>query len=536
MAALAASWLGGCSERAEPPLLLTEVAESSGLRFRHNMGADVPLNLTMTVLGGCAMVDFDRDGWLDIFLVNGTRLGDSEEAPPSAVTNHGLFRNRGDGTFEDVTEAAGIVPSHGQGCAVGDYDGDGYPDLYVTNIGPNQLYRNRGDGTFEDVTARTDTGDDRWSSGAVFFDLDGDQDLDLYGANYLKFPSDQPLWVYRPGQGPRFYEPDDDRLCRNEGDGTFTDITHEAGLVPGGSGLTATAADLDGDGDQDVFVANDRRPNFLYENRGGKLAEVAAAAGVATDANGAPTAGMGIDITDFDGDGWQDIHLTNFRFELNNLYHNRGGLRFQDELQVLGLDKGNDNQTSWATRFVDFDQDGILDCFVANGGIWDLPGPRNPPFEEKNLLFLGQPDGHFVEVGQQCWEPSDILRSSRGAAFGDYDKDGDIDFVVLNVRERAQLYRNDMPVTDRWMKIRVEGRAPNTDALGATVRARFPDRTVFREIRYAGTYLGASDPTVHIGLRPEESAAEVEVRWPDGVTTSLEVRAGTSVVVREPGP
>jgi len=529
--------LSGCSQGSESPLQWTEVGESAGLTFRHNMGAEKPLNLTMTVMGGCAFLDFDRDGWLDLFLVNGTRLGDSPEAPASERTLHALYRNRGDGTFEDVTEVAGFVAdTHGQGCAVGDYDGDGFPDIYLTNIGPNQLFRNRGDGTFEDVTEKSGTADDRWGSGAVFFDLDGDNDLDLYVVNYLQLPEDQPRWGDRTGEGPLFYEPEDDLLYRNEGDGTFTNITAEVGLLPGGSGLTVVAADLDADGDQDLFVANDRRPNWLYENRGGSLVEVAVRAGVATDADGIATAGMGVDIIDQDGDGWQDIHLTNFRQELNNLYRNRGGLTFRDELKALGLDAGNRNRTAWATRFIDFDHDGLLDCFVANGGIWDLPGSRSAPFSDKNLLFHGQPDGSFVEVGELCWELPVRLRSSRGAAFGDYDKDGDIDFVVLNLGDRAQLFRNDAPPNKRWMQIRVEGRAPNTDALGAKVLARLPDRTVMREVRYAGTYLSSSDPTIHIGLRPGETAAEVDVTWPTGSTLTLEVKAGTSVVVQEPGP
>jgi hypothetical protein len=534
----------GCSEPggAEPALGLTftDVAEEAGLHFRHNLGDELPVNLLMTTGPGCAFFDYDNDGWLDVFLVNGTRIEGNPSTAPIAheETFHALYHNERDGSFLDVSSEAGFTTaSLGQGCAVGDFDGDGYRDLYVTNFGPNTLFRNRGDGTFEDVTARSGTGDPRFGTGAVFFDYDGDGDLDLYVANYVRFAPDQPPWVDLEFRGPNFYDADDDVLYRNEADGTFTDVTREAGLVAGGKGLTVTAADLDGDGDQDVFVANDRTQNWLYRNDGGgRLTEVAVAAGVGFDMTGKETAGMGIDIVDIDGDGLEDIHLTNFRHELNNLYRNLGNLSFTDDARARRLDENVYLATGWATRFADFDLDGDLDCFVANGGIWAQPeGQTNEiTWEQRNSFFLGRGDGTFEEVGTALGPDFARELVSRGAAVGDYDKDGDLDLLVANSGGPVQLFRNETPPGDRWLAVCLAGRPPNTAGIGARVTLEIGDRTVLAEVRYPGTYISASDPTVHVGLLPGEERGRVEVRWPSGARSLVEVRAGETTTVEEP--
>ncbi len=528
------------------PSKFKDVSAESGLRFRHNFGAKKLQSVLMTTGSGCALFDFDNDGWLDAFLVNGTNLDKNGSPKVAGATFHALFQNQKDGTFKNVTKDAGISQaSYGQGCAVADFDGDGFSDLYITNYGPNQLYRNRGDGTFENVTGQSGTGDSRWSAGAVFFDYDGDNDLDLFVTNYLTYriniegvhsSSLSKRTGFRFFPGPRDYDPADDILYRNNGDGTFTDVTREVGLSPGGKGLTVVAADFDNDGDQDLFIANDTTLNFFYENNGGTFTEVALSAGIAFDPDGVETAAMGVDIADVDGDGKQDLYVTNMVFEFNNLYRNLGNLLFEDVTKSLRLDKDNYRHVSWATRFVDFNHDGYLDCFVANGHVVDyVEGfSQSITYPQQNMLFFGDEKGRFRNLAKQCGKPFQRKRVSRGAAFGDYDNDGDVDILISNSGGRAELLRNDTPGNDRWLKIRLIGQPPNTHGIGARVVARFKDRSFLSEVRFAATYLSSSDPTLHIGLRPGEVEAELEVTWPSGKTTSRKVRAGNLVILEEP--
>ncbi|MFQ5702901.1 MAG: CRTAC1 family protein [Gemmatimonadales bacterium] len=525
------------------PPTFTDVARSAGIDFHHNFGAKALESILMTTGSGAALFDYDNDGWLDAFLVNGTNLAPKGK---TAATYHALFHNRGDGTFADVTKAAGILEAtYGQGCAVADYDGDGFVDLYITNHGPNQLYRNRGDGTFEDVTVHSGTGDAHWSTGAVFFDYDGDGDLDLYVSNYVRFKSDMggvhsSALSKRDGfalfPGPRDYEPESDILYRNNGNGTFTDVSREAGLSTGGKGLTVVASDFDDDGDQDLFVANDATRNFLYENKGGSFVEVAVQAGVAVGPDGAETAAMGVDVADVDGDGDLDLYVTNMVFEFNNLYLNQGKFLFQDGTRRLGLDKDNYRHVGWATHFEDFNNDGYIDVFVANGHVVDyVEGfSQSITYPQQNMLFLGNERGRFKSVGNKAGRDFRRKTVSRGAAFGDYDNDGDVDILIANSGGRAQLLRNDTPKSDRWLAVRLKGRAPNTGAIGAKVKVRFGSREIVSEVRYAGSYLSSSDPTLHVGLRPGEVEGTVEVTWPSGTNSTHSVRAGRLVVIEEP--
>lgn len=540
---------------ALPPLALadgpiraqfTDVAGKSGLRFRHTFGAKKLENVLMTTGSGCALFDYDHDGWLDAFLVNGTALDNNGKPLPDKASHHALFRNQRDGSFKNVTRAAGLgEPSYGQGCACGDFDGDGFTDLYVTNYGPNRLYRNRGDGTFEDVTERSGTGDSRWGTGAVFFDFDGDNDLDLFVANYLKFRPNMSgvhasalskRLVFRFFPGPRDYQAEEDILYRNNGDGTFTDVSKTMGLANGEKGLTVVAADFDEDGDQDVFVANDATPNFFYRNDGGRFTNIALEAGVAYDPQGVETAAMGVDIADVNEDGRQDLYVTNMVFEFNNLYQNQGDLLFEDVTKTVGLDKDNYRHVGWATRFVDFDHDGYLDCFVANGHVVDyVEGfSQSVTYRQQNMLFMGDSEGHFKNVANDCGKPLRRKRVSRGSAFGDYDNDGDIDILISNSGGRAELLRNDLPKNDRWLKIRLKGEPPNTHGIGAKVVIRVGDRTVSSEVRFAATYLSSSDPTLHVGLGPGVTAGLVEVAWPSGRRSTRKVTSGTLVIIEEP--
>ncbi len=532
---------------APVPPQFTDVAEAAGLRFQHNFGAEKLENVLMTTGSGVALFDYDNDGWLDAFLVNGTYLDADGRPRTDKATSHALFHNRKNGTFENVTKAAGLdKSSYGQGCACADYDGDGFTDLYVTNYGADRLYRNRGDGTFEDVTERSGAGGGGgWHGGAVFFDYDGDGDLDLFVTRYVKFhPSMKGVHAstlsqktgFRFFPGPRDYEADDHILYRNNGNGTFTDVSKEMGLVPGGKGLTVVASDFDNDGDQDVFVANDATPNFLYRNDGGKFAEIGTEAGVAYDPDGVETAAMGVDVVDVNADGKPDLYVTNMIFEFNNLYQNKGNMVFEDTTRALGLDQDNYRHVGWATRFEDFNHDGFMDCFVANGHVVDyVEGfSQSITYPQQKMLFLGDEKGHFKNVADQCGEPFRRKRVGRGAGFGDIDNDGDVDILVSNSGQRAELLRNDLPPNDRWMKIRLKGKAPNTQAIGAKVLIRLGDRTIATEVRYPSAYLSSSDPTIHVGLKPGVAEGMVEVTWPSKKQSVHKVRAATLAVLEEP--
>jgi hypothetical protein len=536
-------------------LRFVDVAAESGLRFRHTFGADRMRNVLMTTGSGAGFCDFDNDGWLDAILINGSALDAEGKAVASAASRLALFRNRGgDGqgvTFENVTATAGLgAPAYGQGVACADYDGDGLTDIYLTNYGANRLYRNRGsraDGipTFEDVTAVSGTGDPRWSTGVEFFDYDGDLDLDLFVANYLRFRPDMArvhssALSKRMGfisfPGPRDHDAEDDVLYRNNGDGTFSDVSREAGLSRGGKGLNAVAADFDNDGDQDLFVANDASLNFLYRNDEGRLTEMAVVAGVAVDPQGVETAAMGVDVVDIDADGLLDLFVTNMVFEFNNLYHNLGDLLFKDTTKALGLDKDNFRHVSWATRFADFNHDGHLDCFVANGHVIDyVEGfSQSITYPQQNMLFLGGEKGRFVDAADDCGAPFERKGVSRGGAFGDYDNDGDIDILLLNLGGYAELLRNDLPANDHWLKIRLAGLSPNTHGIGARVVVRHGQRSIYSESRFASGYLSSSDPTLHVGLGPDVPEVEVTVTWPSGLESIHRARAGTLTIIEEP--
>ncbi len=530
-----------------PPPTFTDVAGSSGLRFRHTFGADKLQSILMTTGSGCAFFDYDNDGFLDAFMVNGTYLDEEGRPRADKVAHHGLYHNRGDGTFENVSAAAGITAvSYGQGVTCADYDGDGFTDLYLTNYGPNILYRNLGDGHFADVTAEAGVaGGMRWSSGAVFFDYDGDLDLDLFVASYVKYdPGMDDVHAsslskrigFRFFPGPRDYEGEDDILFRNNGDGTFTDVTDEVGLLSGGKGLTVAASDFDGDGDQDLFVANDSTPNFLYRNDAGHFTEIALEAGVAYDPDGVETAGMGVAVADVDGDGNQDLYVTNMVFEFNNMYRNLGDMVFDDVSRATRLNDDNYRHVGWATHFADFNHDGFLDCFVANGHVVDyVEGfSQSITYGQQNMLFLGDGRNGFTNVANDCGKCWQRKRVTRGAGFGDFDNDGDIDILILNSGGRCELLRNDLPPNDRWIKIKLSGLPPNTAGLGAKVTTRVGKRVLHEELRFAPSYLSSSEPILHIGLRPGEATAEVEVLWPAGTRTRQKVAAGTMVTIAEP--
>jgi hypothetical protein len=526
---------------ATSPVHFVDVANSAGLRFRHYSGASPEKYVIETMGSGAAFLDYDSDGWLDIFLVNG---GAVPGHPPPTPVRHALYRNQGNGTFRETTSEAGVGGNshYGMGVSAADYDGDGHPDLFVTAFTRNALYRNRGDGTFEDVTERAGVSGGQWSSSAAFLDYDRDGDLDLFVARYVDFDYSRNITCgdrarrLRAYCHPDVYDGLTNLLYRNNGDGTFADVSQASGIAAHvGKGLGVVAADLDQDGWIDLYVANDSVRNFLFHNRGdGTFEEVAVRAGVAYDDGGRPQAGMGTAAGDFDGDGRLDLIVTNLDHEYNNLYRNTGSL-FVDVAYATGFGPPSLPLVGWGTEWFDLENDGDLDVLVVNGHVVDnvellRPGSRYP---QPKLLFenLG---GKFREVARQHGASLLVPRVSRGVAFGDFDNDGDVDVLVLNLGGAPQLLRNDGGTRGRWISLALEGGKSPRDAIGARVQATVAGHTLTRYLAGGGSYLSSSDHRIHIGLGTAEKADRIRIEWPSGTVDVLEnVASGRFYRVRE---
>ncbi len=528
--------------------VFTEVGPEIGLDFVHLNGMTGKYYMVENMGSGAALLDYDNDGDLDLYLVQGNAI----EGPRDAEQSDRLYRNdlvvRADGSrtvrFVDITQGARIrAPGYGMGVATGDYDNDGWIDLYVTNWGSNQLLHNNGDGTFTDVTVDTGTGDDRWSVPALFLDFDRDGYLDLFIGNYLDFS----LKVYRPCRtatgardycDPAAYQSVPDRLLRNRGDGTFEDVTARAGLDAAyGKALGAVAADFDDDGSLDLYVANDRTVNQLWMNQGnGTFAELGLLAGAAVNELGRTEASMGVDAADYDGDGDYDLFMTHLHGETHTLYMNNGTGTFDDVTRRSRIGAFTLPSTGFGTAWFDYNSDGWLDLFVANGAVRAIEALvqiGDPyPFHQPNQLFHNLGDGRFTEVtafGGEHFARSDV---SRGAAFGDIDNDGDVDIVVTNNRGPARLLLNNAERSDDWIGLRLVTADPPRDALGAQVEViRTGSAPLWRRVRTDGSYASANDPRVLVGLasvNDAQSAGQsvnderavlvtVRVHWVDGI-------------------
>jgi len=507
----------GAGRTAEVPWF-EEVAAEAGILYEHVRADTVRYYFPEIVSGGAAWLDYDGDGYLDLYLVQG---GFFDTTLPGQPTNR-LYRNRGDGTFEDVSERAGVGHTgYGMGVAVGDYDGDGYLDLYVNNVEANVLYRNRGDGTFEDVTERAGVGYAGWSSSAVFLDYDQDGHPDLYVVNYAVWSPAQSrtcmLGVMPDYCGPLTYPPASDVLYHNQGDGVFTEVTIPAGIARAtGSGLGVTVGDLNGDGWVDIYVANDGMPNQLWINNGdGTFTDRAVITGSAFNRSGMAEAGMGVAVLDLENDGDPDLFMTHLREESNTLYRNEGTY-FIDATLATGLSTPAISYTGFGLGFADFDHDGNLDLYIANGAV-KVPAEvmGEDPYAEPNQLFRGVGGGRFEAVLPAGGTERPLVATSRAAAFGDYDNDGDVDVVVVNSGGRVYLLRNQVGGRGRWVQFRVLERS-GWDAVGAMVRVRAAGQDQWRPVQIAASYLAANDPHVHFGLGLEERIEEVEVVWPGG--------------------
>ncbi len=517
-----------------------EVTEAAGIDFRYINGASGQKYMPEAVGSGAAFFDADNDGWLDLYIVNGAALpGYSGPTGPNA-----LFRNMGDGSFSDFSRESGTDDEgFGMAAAVGDADNDGDADLYIGNYGANVFYRNDGAARFSDITTEAAVGDSGWGSHATFVDVDRDGDLDLYVANYMNFQTDSARECFRGEAreycGPNTYSGQSGVLYRNDGDLLFTDITTEAGLRNStGRQLAAVFGDLDDDGDADLFVANDKQPNFLFLNDGaGHFDEAAAIAGVAYNEEGVAESAMGADIGDVDNDGLLDIIVATFQWLPNTLYQNEGGGFFSDITFAVGLGAESVPYLGMTAAFLDYDNDGWLDVFVSNGHLDSNVQEFDPStsYEQPNQLFHNRGNGSFVEVTGSSGPGLLVERVSHGAVFGDYDNDGDTDiFVSDSASPTCTLLRNDGGNARHYLGITARGSVSNRDAIGARVRVVAGDLVQTREIRRGYGYMGSNDVRLLVGLGDHTQADTLEIRWPNGrVQTIVGIAADQQLVIEE---
>jgi hypothetical protein len=526
----------------DAPAWFVNVAASAGVTFRHTNGASPDRHLHEIMSGGGLFVDYDNDGWLDIFLVDGGSLTDSTVA---ARARHRLFHNLGNGTFENRTATSGIAHrSYGMGVCAADYDNDGYTDLYVTAMGPNVLYRNAGGKAFIDVTRAAGVGSTTFAASCAFGDIDRDGDVDLFVVNYVDARLDNNVFCGDAPKRMRIYchplnfSPLSNVLYRNNGNGTFADVSRESGIgAHRGNGLGVVFGDYDDDGWPDIFVANDTTPNFLFHNDGkGRFSEVALRAGVALASDGRPRAGMGTDFGDVDGDGDLDLFVTNHELETHTLYRNLGKGLFSEMTADAGVGTPTLPFVGFGTVFVDYDNDTDLDIGIVNGHVVNIPTLVRPGAKEaqRKLLFANDGRGRMREIGRQAGPGFADEKVGRTLVAGDIDNDGDVDFLVTNNGADAELLRNELGPAANAVVFTLIGTTSARSAVGARIRAIADGKTIVREVKAGSSYLGQNDLRQHIGLGSITRLERVEIRWPNGgVETLTDVAAGQQVTVTE---
>ena len=530
------------------------VGKEAGLNTKTIFGGEHKNKYLLETTGcGVAFYDYDNDGWLDIFLVNGTRL---EGFPAGDGPTNRLFHNNRDGTFTDITVKAGLVHAAGwgQGCCIGDYDNDGWDDLFITYFGKNVLYHNNGDGTFTDVSQKAGVAGNgkRWATGCAFLDYDRDGKLDLFVANYIDMdlatapvPESGPC-LYKSimvACGPPGLDGSHNILYHNNGDGTFTDVSEAAGILSanGTYGLGVLTADFDNDGWPDIFVADDSTASVLYQNKKGKFQDIAIEAGCALSPDGKPQAGMGVSAADYDCDGNLDIVKTNFAGDTPSLYHNQGGASFEDTTFTAGL--GAHTQfLGWGCGFFDMDNDGWPDILICNGHVYPEVEQLKTEagYAQRKLLYQNLRNGHFADVSFQAGSGISDPCASRGAAFGDFDNDGDVDVVINTVNDYPQLLRCDSKTGNNWIKVRTIGTKSNRSGIGARLTCvtqapgdSKPHRQI-DEVRSGGGYCSQSDLRVHFGVGKASKVDLLEIRWPSGqIDTLKDVKINQLVYVTE---
>ena len=526
---------------ADTNIQFVDVTQEAGIHWKHVDGRSGQKYFMETLGSGAAFFDYDADGDPDLYFVNGAPLPGyvSQEIPTNC-----LYRNNGDGTFTDVTEKAGVGDTgYGHGCAVGDYNNDGQLDLYVTNYGTNRLYRNNGDGTFTEVAESAGVTEPRWSTSCAFADYDQDGNLDLYVVNYIVFDINVNPWCGLKEKGLRAYcEPDNftaqsDTLYRNNGDGTFTDVTKTAGIYnTTGKGLGVVWGDYDNDGAADIYVANDSTENFFYRNNGdGTFEEIGFMVGVALSEDGAAENGMGTAFGDWNNDGWLDLTVTNYAQQTNTLYHNDADGFFTDATTTTKTAQITYPYLGWATAFIDYDNDGYQDLFVANGHLHENLAElgQEGTYGQRNLLFRNSANGTFTEVSETLGPAMKLEDVSRGATFADYDLDGDIDIVVTNSNTPPRLLRNDGGNRKNWLQIRLTATKGSTAAIGARVKITTGKLTQTREVQSGDGYLSQRDLTLHFGIGDYEKVDSVEIRWQNGTEQLIKSVSANQVLSLE---
>ena len=528
--AIVAQGIPSCAVSADTGIQFVDVTLEAGIHWKHVDGRSGQKYFMETLGSGAAFFDYDADDDPDLYFVNGAPLPGyaSQEIPMNC-----LYQNNGDGTFTDVTEIAGVGDTgYGHGCAVGDYNNDGKLDLYVTNYGTNRLYRNNGDGTFTEVAEAAGVTEPRWSTSCAFADYDQDGNLDLYVVNYIVFDIDDNPWCGFKEKGIRAYcEPDNftaqsDTLFRNNGDGTFTDVTKTAGIYnTTGKGLGVVWGDYNNDGALDIYVANDSTENLFYQNNGdGTFEEVGFMVGVALSEDGAAENGMGTAFGDWNNDGWLDLTVTNYALQTNTLYHNDADGFFTDATATTKTAQITYPYLGWATAFIDYDNDGYQDLFVANGHLHENLAElgQEGTYGQRNLLFRNNANNTFTEVSETLGPGMKLEDVSRGATFADYDSDGDIDIVVTNSNTAPRLLRNDGGNRKNWLQIRLTATNGSTDAIGARVKITTGKLTQTREVQSGDGYLSQRDLTLHVGIGDYEQVDNIEVQWQNGTKRVIE--------------
>lgn len=517
-----------CSGRTVPQL--EDVGEKAGIHFQHAYSPEKKY-IPESMSGGVLILDYDRDGWPDIYFTNAPTV---DMALRHEKARGALYHNNHDGTFTDVSDKAGVAsPCFANGGAVGDYNNDGWPDMYITCMGANVLYRNNGDGTFTDVTAKAGVGDERYSTGASFGDYDNDGFVDLMVTNYVDFHLENlpgfgklPICTYRGLDvqcGPRGLKGAGDSLYHNNGDGTFTDVSKAAGVSDpdGYYGLGVTWVDFNNSGKLDIFVANDATPNYLYKNEGnGKFSEIGLESGTAVSQDGTEQACMGVAIGDYLHSGLPSIYVTNFENEYNILYRNNGGWQFDDVAYKSGVGLPSMPYVKWGDAFFDADNDGWLDLIAVSGHVYPQVAslPSGGGYQQAGLLHLNQRDGTFCDASQQAGTALMERRVSRGLAVADLFNDGQLDVVIEDIDGSPRILRNRGLAENHWVSFELAGTKSNRLAIGAKLKITAGGVTQTEQIRSGGSYLSQSDLRVHFGLASASKVDSVEIRWPSGVT------------------
>jgi enediyne biosynthesis protein E4 len=527
------------SKTENRPVEFVDITGRAGIKWGIKQLAPGVKYLIETMGGGGGFIDYNNDGLLDIYLVCYSQTPQSD---PAAKLKDALYRNNGDGTFTDVTEAAGISNSMlGMGLAVGDFNNDGFADIYITGYGASKLYRNNGNGTFIDITAQAGVNNKAWGASAVWFDYDNDGYLDLFVCNYLSFDPEGKVpcdfFDGRPYCYLSKFKGSPSVLYHNNRDGTFTDVSVKAGIAAhAGKGLGAIAFDYNNDGRMDIFEANDSAPNFLFRNEGnGTFTEVALDAGCALDPNGEQRGGMGVDAEDLDGDGYQDIFVTNFSQQTNAFWHNNGDGTFDETTYPLGLGKVSFNQSGFGTRFFDYNNDGLVDLFVLNGHPFEPIQKVFPETTYAEQPFLFENTGKsFREVAAEHGPALKKFYLGRGLAIGDIDNDGDTDLLLLNAGDAPVLLRNDGGNKNHWLGVKLVGTKSNRDGTGAKVTVLISGKRRTKQLLGGTSYCSASDLRLLFGLGDSQKVDGIEVRWPSGVvTTTHDVAIDRYLTLRE---